>query len=122
MNAEPREVGGEPRLRQHENGVDAVPDGQLYYFFANSTQEYNQRVPLQLVRSAPDGVTGRTVLRDQTFEMMNEALWSPDARFVIVANAPNQEAYQGGVPTIVYVDGRPDVRLGDFAQQMEWGP
>ena len=29
---------------------------------------------LNLVRSAPDGVTDRTVLRDENFRLMNEAL------------------------------------------------
>ena len=77
---------------------------------------------MQLVRSAPDGVTGRTVVREEKFDMMNEALWAPDASFVIVAKAPSQDVYQGGVPSIVYLDGRPDVALADFAQQMEWGP
>ncbi|HMD81738.1 MAG TPA: hypothetical protein VKE92_10550, partial [Anaerolineales bacterium] len=64
-----------------------APDGQLYFFFAESTDELNSRTPLQLVRSAPDGVTGRTVLRPETFELMNEALWAPDASFVVVAFA-----------------------------------
>jgi hypothetical protein len=40
-----------------------APDGQLYFFLAGCRTEYNQRPPLQLVRSAPDGVTDRTVIR-----------------------------------------------------------
>ena len=44
------------------------------YIFSllNLQRELNSRTPLQLVRSAPDGVTGRTVLRPDTFELMNE--------------------------------------------------
>jgi len=99
-----------------------APDGQLYFFFAESTSEFNSRTPLQLVRAAPDGVTGRTVLRPDTFELMNEALWSPDASFVVVAFAPNPDTYQGGRAEIVYLDGRPNVLLTAFAQQMKWGP
>ena len=99
-----------------------APDNQLYFFFlASNTGEYS-RTPMQLVRSAPDGVTGRTVVREEKFDTMNEALWAPDASFVIVAKAPSQDVYQGGLPSIVYLDGRPDVQLADFAQQMEWGP
>jgi Tol biopolymer transport system component len=99
-----------------------APDNQLYFFFlASNTGEYS-RTPLQLVRSAPDGVTGRTVVQEEKFDTMNEALWAPDASFVIVVKAPSQDVYQGGVPSIVYLDGRPDVRLADFARQMEWGP
>lgn len=97
-------------------------DGQLYFFFLETTSEFNMRTPLQLVRSAPDGVTGRTALRPETFELMNEALWAPDASFVVVASAPNQDVYQGGRAEVVYLDGRPNMVLTPFAQQMKWGP
>ena len=97
-------------------------DDQLYFFFAEATTELNSRTPLQLVRSAPDGVTGRTVLRPDTFELMNESLWAPDASFVVVAFAPTPEVYQGGRAEIIYLDGRPNVVLTAFAQQMKWGP
>ena len=97
-------------------------DGQLYFFFAESTTELNSRTPLQLVRSAPDGVTGRTVLRPDTFEFMNESLWAPDASFVVVAFAPTPDTYQGGRAEIVYLDGRPNILITPFAQQMKWGP
>jgi hypothetical protein len=102
-----------------------APDGQLYFFFANFSPPadvFGGRTPLQLVRSAPDGVTGRTVLRPETFEMMNEALWAPDTSFVVVAFAPNPEVFQGGRAEILYLDGRPNIVLTSFAQQMKWGP
>ena len=99
-----------------------APDGQLYFFFAETTNELNSRTPLQLVRTAPDGVTGRTILRPDTFELMNEALWAPDASFVIVAFANTPDTYQGGRAEIVYVDGRPNVMLAPFVQQIKWGP
>ena len=99
-----------------------APDDQLYFFFAESTIELNSRAPLQLVRSAPDGMTGRTVLRPDTFELMTESLWAPDASFIVVAFAPTPDVYQGGRAEIVYLDGRPNVTLTPFAQQMRWGP
>ncbi len=99
-----------------------APDGQLYYFFHSSDQEYNTRVPLQLVRSAADGVIDRTVINSNTFNVMNEALWAPDASFVIVVDAAVDSVYQGGVASIAYVDGRPGVKLADFMWQMKWGP
>lgn len=101
-----------------------APDGQLYYFFANYplTDDFVQRSPFQLVRSAPDGVTGRTVLRPDTFEFLNEALWSPDADFVLAALAPIDNIYAGGRVEIVYLDGRPNVVLIPFAQRLKWGP
>jgi hypothetical protein len=54
--------------------------------------------------------------------MMNEALWAPDASFVIEADAPVQDVFQGGVPAIIYLDGRPDIQLAEYAQLMKWGP
>ena len=99
-----------------------APDNQLYFFFAESTIELNSRTPLQLVRSTPDGVSGRTVLRPETFESMNEALWAPDASFVVVALANTPDVFQGGRAEIVYLDGRPNVVLAPFVQQMSWGP
>jgi hypothetical protein len=101
-----------------------APDGQLYYFFLNYPEpsEILNGMPQQLVRSAPDGVTNRMVLRPETFERMKEALWAPDASFVIVAFAPNQDPSDGGQAEIVYLDGRPNVVLATSAQQMKWGP
>lgn len=101
------------------------PDGQLYFFFAQVTgpEGFEMRSPVQMVRSAPDGVTGRTTLRDETFELMNEALWSPDASFVIVTMDPNQDVYQGGKLDLYYTDpSRPVINLLPFAQQLKWGP
>jgi hypothetical protein len=98
-----------------------APDGQLYFFFGTFTVP-DARTPLQLVRSAPDGVTGRTVLSQQDFQLLNEALWAPDASFVIAALASTQEMYAGGQAEIVYLDGRPNVVLAPFVQQMKWGP
>jgi len=103
-----------------------APDGQLYFFYA--TQPFTQqdevsRVPLQIVRSAPDGVTNRTVLRPDTYQGLNEALWAPDASFVIVADAPIQDVYQGGIAELVYTDGQKGViSLVPFAMDMKWGP
>jgi Tol biopolymer transport system component len=99
-----------------------APDGQLYYFFLASRSEINTRTPLQIVRSEPDGLTGRIPLRPDTFELMNEALWAPDASFVIVAIAPIQEVYVGGQAEVTYFDDRPSVVLTTYAEKMRWGP
>ena len=102
-----------------------APDGQLYYFYASllNTGEMINRPPLQLVRSAPDGVTNRTILRPETYELLNEALWAPDANFVIAAIAPIPDVYQGGAAQLVYTDGQKGViPLVPFAMEMKWGP
>lgn len=101
-----------------------APDGQLYYFFLNYPEpsEIPSGMPLQPVRSEPDGVTDRTVLRSETFERMTEALWAPDGSFVVVAFAPSEEPAEGGQAEIVYLDGRPNVVLAPLARQLKWGP
>jgi WD40 repeat protein len=101
-----------------------APNGQLYFFFATvaSPDGIITRSQLQPVRSAPDGVTGRTVISTEDFQLLNEALWAPDASFVIAAFAPTREVYQGGQAEIIYFDGKPSVVLTPFAQQMKWGP
>jgi len=54
---------------------------------------------------------------------MNEALWAPDASFVIIADAPIQDVDQGGLAELVYTDGQKGViSLVDFAMNMKWGP
>ena len=101
-----------------------APDGQLYFFFASmpAPDGMVNRAPLQIVRSAPDGMTGRVVLNAENFQLMNEALWAPDASFVIVAYAPIQDVYTGGQADVVYLDGRPGMVLTTYAQSMKWGP
>lgn len=102
-----------------------APDGQLYYFFANqpARDDFIDRVPLQLVRSAADGVTGRTPVRPEIFNLMNEALWAPDANFVIVASAPIDQVYQGGIAELYYTDSqKAPMQLVDFAMNMKWRP
>jgi hypothetical protein len=101
-----------------------APDGQLYFFFATvaSPEGVFNRAPLNLVRSEPDGVTGRTTLSEENFELLNEALWAADASLVVAAMASAIEIAQGGPAKIVYLDGRPSVGLAPFAQQMKWGP
>lgn len=102
-----------------------APDGQLYFFFANlpNNNECVDRAPLQLVRSAADGVTNRIILRPETYENMNESLWAPDASFVLAAVAPIREVYQGGALQLIYTDGQKGVvSLLPFAMDMKWGP
>jgi Tol biopolymer transport system component len=103
-----------------------APNGQLYYFFGTyRTDSGFFDAPLvQLVRSSPDGVTNRTVLRSENFRMMNQALWAPDASFVIVATAPDRFVTQdGGVLELYPTNGQKSpVWLALFGKQMKWGP
>ncbi|MBI3162352.1 MAG: PD40 domain-containing protein [Chloroflexi bacterium] len=102
-----------------------APDGQLYFFHYTMPggTEPLSRVSLLLTRAGPDGATGQTVLRPETFERMNEALWAPDASFVIVANADVPEIYQGGRLELYYTDGQKSmIPLVPFGMELKWGP
>jgi len=103
-----------------------APDGQLYYFFGAYKVDSGFYEPpfLELVRSAPDGVTGQTVLRSENFRPMKEALWAPDASFVIVASSVGQNwDLDGGVLELYYTDGQKEmVWLAPLGWQMNWGP
>ena len=119
----PGEAGG--TLYNTPDEPYLAPDGQLYYFYTQVTAPdgFSSRAPMQIVRSASDGVTGRTTVRDETFELMNEALWAPDASFVIAAIAPADSVYAGGQLNLYYTDpSRTVVNLLPFGQQMKWGP
>ena len=61
-------------------------------------------------------------LGEQDFLLLNEALWAPDASFVVANLASFPEEYQGGRAEIVFLDGRPNVVLAPAARQMKWGP
>lgn len=102
-----------------------APDGQLYFFFATSPSPdgFISRGPLQMVRSGPDGVTGRTILRPDSFLLMNESLWAPDASFVIAAMATSDTVFAGGQLNLYYTDpAQPPMSLVPFGQQLKWGP
>jgi len=97
-------------------------DGQLYYFYLNGSdaEGYSDKAPLQMVHSAPDGVTGRTVLRPETFESLSEALWASDASLVIVSKVSDA----GGMLELYYTDGakRMISLVASSGQQLKWGP
>jgi hypothetical protein len=103
-----------------------TPDGQLYFFFGTYDVDsgFFDAPVLELVRSAPDGVTDRTVLRDENFVLMKEALWAPDASFVIVASSVGRNwDLDGGVLELYYTDGQKEaVWLAPYGGQMKWGP
>jgi hypothetical protein len=103
-----------------------APDGQLYFFLGAYPVDsgFFDAPALALVRSAPDGVTGRTVLRNENFVLMDEALWAPDASFVVVATKPARNWDQaGGVLELYSTDGQKGpIWLASFGGQMKWGP
>jgi WD40-like Beta Propeller Repeat len=103
-----------------------APDGRLYYFFGtyNTDSGLFDAPVLEMVRSAPDGVTDLKVLRNENFVLLNEVLWAPDASFAIIATAPSRDWNQGGgVLALYYTDQQKGViPLVPFGKQMKWGP
>jgi WD40 repeat protein len=103
-----------------------APDGLLYFFLGSygADSGFFDAPVLSLVRSAPNGTTGRNVLRSENFVMMNEALWAPDASFVIVATNPMRSWDQGGGVLELYPTNgqKGKVWLAPFGKQMKWGP
>jgi hypothetical protein len=98
-------------------------DGKLNFFFNNLPAiPTSGHTPLFLVRSATDGVTGRTKLLPDAFQNINEILWAADAGLVIVLTTPDANTYSGGQAQLVYPDGRPAVMLTSSAQDLRWGP
>lgn len=102
------------------------PDGQLYFFLGtySSASGYFDAPLLELVRSAPDGVTNRARLRSENFVLMNEALWAPDASFVIVSTVPGRDwDVASGVLELYYTEGERDsIWLAASGRQLKWGP
>ena len=108
-------------------GPQVGPDGKLYFFFNNLPQiPVEPYTPLYLVRSATDGVTGRTNLQPDVFQNIGEILWAPDASLAVVvfavASPGTPGAFQGSRAQIVYPDGRASVDLLQSGQQLRWGP
>jgi hypothetical protein len=103
-----------------------APDGHLYYFFGSfgTDSGYFEPPVLELVRSGPDGVTDRTVLREENFRLMTEALWAPDASLVVVATVPERRWDQGvGVLELYPTNGQQEsVWIAPYGEQMKWGP
>jgi len=97
-------------------------DGQLRFFFANLPTIPDGHTPLMLVQSAPDGVTGRTIIYPETFTKMNEALWSWNGMQIVVVEATNPDMWYGGAATLYPLDGGAPVPLVPFAQGLRWGP
>lgn len=99
------------------------PDGWLYYFFLNYTEPATfDRPTFQVVRSTPENTAARSVMLQDAFMNLNQALWSPDASFVLVALSPGPEVMEGGQAILVPLDGRPQMELVPFARLMKWGP
>lgn len=105
------------------DGVQVRLDNKLRFLFNNLPEiPVNGRAPLYLVRSEPDGVTGRTRLLPDAFEHVNEVLWDPAGAFVLMLIARSPSEIQGGRLDMVYADSGHILTLLPFAMDLKWGP
>jgi hypothetical protein len=99
-----------------------APDGQLYFLFANLAEIPANHTPLTLVRSAPDGVTGRMNIRPETFTSVNEALLAWDASGIVLVESGDPNNRGGGAATFYPADDSAPIPLLPEAGGLRWGP
>jgi hypothetical protein len=101
-----------------------APDGGLNFFSAKIPEATgpSRHVPMVIVRTRPEDIINNwTILRGDMFDLVNEALWAPDASFVIVVSAPNENHVTGGQAQIVYFNEILNVPLLNYAENLKWG-
>ncbi|MBI4732696.1 MAG: hypothetical protein HY781_11360 [Chloroflexi bacterium] len=99
-----------------------APDGQLYFFYGSTPDYPDGNVPLALVRSAADGITGRTQILADAFVDYNAITWAPDGSLFIVTRPPTGELFGAGPATVYFLDGRPPVQILLVSEDLHWGP
>ncbi|MBN1312131.1 MAG: hypothetical protein JXB30_11995 [Anaerolineae bacterium] len=84
-----------------ENGIYSLvaypyeaSDGQLYTFMGIAATLPEDYVPLAMTRSAPDGLTGRTTLRSDSY-ILGDVLWDPAGRGAVIVDVTEQIASLG---------------------------
>jgi len=99
---------------------------QLFFFSAKYPEQTdsNRRKLLIPISTKPEDIIGNwSILRGDTFEIMNEALWAPDGSLFIEARAPSQDVYQGGVLMLYFTDMQERaVQLSQSGSTLKWGP
>jgi hypothetical protein len=102
-----------------------APDGKLYYFYNGLAAPANGPVLYQMVRSEPDGVSGRTVQQANPL-LISEALWAPDASLALaVLLTPGDASSSGashGPIAVLFADGRPMQQIIQDGHKLVWGP
>ncbi len=99
-----------------------LADGQLYTFFGTTTEEFPaDRPALTLTRSAPDGVTGRTALRTDTY-YPGGVLWDAGGSGAVITDFTTTTNYEHGPLLWLPADGSPALPLGVTATTvLRWG-
>jgi hypothetical protein len=98
-----------------------LADGSLQYFFASAAEIPSGDIPLFMVRSDADGVSGRAQFRSEALGNISEALWAGEGSLALVVQT-RPDGGTGGSVLLAYSDGRQLQLLLDAAYQLRWGP
>jgi hypothetical protein len=101
-----------------------LPNGDLQYFFMNTAAVPPETPRLTLVRSVGDGISGRTQIRQEDWDLQ-EALWAPDGSLVLVVEPYVQDTDPLQDGTIIFIDillGEPIRPLVMNGYKLRWGP
>ena len=100
-----------------------MPGGELQYFFTNIAGFPESGIVLTLVRAGNDGVSERTLLRQETWDLY-EVLWSLDGSLLVAVQSYYEDAPMPRDGTIILVDtlGSPVRPLVVNGYKLRWGP
>ena len=97
--------------------------GNLTYLYARS-EPVCEAPPLSLVRSGSDGITNRTMLRPETFRVL-DALWTPDSSALLIVQGNEMNTIMNLIlvpidPSLPVVTILSDA--GRIGYMLRWGP
>lgn len=100
-----------------------LPNGELRYFYANTPEDTLDELPLTLVRSEKDGVTGRVQLRSENWSLY-EALWAEDGSVVVAVEPYITDTTNRFESPIILIDatGGQIIPLVPAGYNLQWGP
>lgn len=106
---------------QMPSNARILSDGNLYYFFAQTSEQPNGIPLLTMTRSALDGITNRTALRTDTYAVA-EVLWDPGARGAVVRYNSNPSNFSPIGPLVwLPADGNPATNFPKQGSILHWG-
>jgi dipeptidyl aminopeptidase/acylaminoacyl peptidase len=97
-----------------------LENGSLQYFYASASELGLSDVPLYMVSSGPDGVSGRALVRAEPFSNIGEALWAADGSLALVVQR-RPEGGAGGAVLVAFADDRQLQLLLDDGHALQWG-
>lgn len=101
-----------------------LDDGSLQFFFSSLNDFPPSDVPMAMVRSDADGVTNRTIIRIEEWQLY-DVLWAPDGRLAVaVIPQPGEAPGWPRIGPVVLIPASADavIPLGMNGYDLQWGP